>query len=52
MRKVWSILSILILFSSVSPVWAVTPQREDVKRILKRLEEDTDRYSKSLDSAN
>ena len=51
MRKAWSILTILILVSFVSPVWAVAPQREDVKRILKRLEEDTDRYSKSLDSA-
>ncbi len=51
MKKVWSILAILIVVLMSSPIWAITPQREDVKRILKRLEEDTDRYSKSLDSA-
>ena len=45
MRKPWSIFTILVLVSFASPVWAVAPQREDVKRILKRLEEDTDRYS-------
>lgn len=33
------------------PFWTVEAQREDVKRVLKRLEEDTDRFSKSLDSA-
>ena len=51
MKKVWSIVAILVVVLMSSPIWAVTPQREDVKRILKRLEEDTDRYSKSLDSA-
>ena len=50
MKKVWSIFAIVIVILISSPIWA-TPQREDVKRILKRLEEDTDRYSKSLDSA-
>lgn len=51
MKKVWSIFAILVVVLMSSPVWALAPQREDVKRILKRLEEDTDRYSKSLDSA-
>jgi hypothetical protein len=51
MKKVWSIFAIFIVVLMSSPVWAFAPQREDVKRILKRLEEDTDRYSKSLDSA-
>src|SRR5262245_45055597 len=51
MKKVWSIFAIVIAVLISSPIWAITPQREDVKRILKRLEEDTDRYSKSLDSA-
>ena len=51
MKKTLSILTILVSVQLAGPFWAVQAQREDVKRVLKRLEEDTDRFSKSLDSA-
>src|SRR4030095_16652763 len=51
MKKAISVLTILVAVQLAVPYWTVAAQREDVKRVLKRLEEDTDRFSKSLDSA-
>jgi hypothetical protein len=51
MRRLVSILSMVVLVQLILPTWAFAAQREDINRILKRLEEDTDRFSKSLDDA-
>jgi hypothetical protein len=51
MKKALSVLTILVAVQFAVPFWTVEAQPEDVKRVLKRLEEDTDRFSKSLDSA-
>ena len=51
MKKAIAVLMILVAVQLAVPFWTVAAQREDVKRLLKRLEEDTDRFSKSLDSA-
>lgn len=51
MKKALSVLTILVAVQLAVPLLIVEARREDVKRVLKRLEEDTDRFSKSLDSA-
>ena len=51
MKRAISVLTILVAVQLAVPFWTVEAQREDVKRLLKRLEENTDRFSKSLDSA-
>jgi hypothetical protein len=50
-RRLISLVSMFIIVQLAVPVRTIAAQREDVKRILKRLEEDTDRFSKSLDDA-
>ena len=51
MKKAMLFLSLLTVAQMSLPVWIFATQREDVKQILKRLEEDTDRFTKSLDNA-
>jgi hypothetical protein len=51
MKKVLWYVAVITLVQLAIPTWTLSYQREDVKRILKRLEEDTDRFAKSLDSA-
>lgn len=51
MKRALSIVVILAMGLLIVPSWSVGAQREDVKRLLKRLEENTDRFRKSLDDA-
>lgn len=51
MKRTGSVFVLLAMAFLLVPSWSVAAQREDVKRLLKRLEEDTDRFSKSLDDA-
>jgi hypothetical protein len=51
MKRLASILCVLVLIQLAVPTWTIAVQREDVKRLLKRLEENTDHFSKSLDDA-
>lgn len=52
-RKIPTLICVLItvLLAQLGTIKAEGQAREDVKRILKSLEENTDRFTKSLDSA-
>ena len=51
MKRTIALVTTLVIVQLVVPIWTFAAQREDVKRILKRLEDDTDKFTKSLDNA-